>query len=54
MTPRTMGSEDARLLLEGKASLAAFAGAGLLLAGIAGGCGVAKLLTAMAWNRAAA
>lgn len=34
--------------------LAAFVGAGLIFAGVTGWCGMARLLAAMPWNRAAA
>ena len=34
--------------------LAGFVGAGLVLAGVTGWCGMATLLQAMPWNRAAA
>ena len=36
------------------AGLAAFVGAGLVFAGVSGWCGMARLLTLMPWNRAAA
>ena len=36
------------------AGLAAFVGAGLVFAGVSGWCGMARLLTAMPWNRVTA
>jgi hypothetical protein len=35
-------------------ALSAFVGSGLVFAGVSGWCGMAKVLGAMPWNRAAA
>ncbi len=48
------GAVLAKLVHPGFLGLSAFVGAGLLFAGVSGFCGMAHLLRAMPWNKAAA